>query len=295
VYALYTPAGTEGSLAGAANTMLARIDRASGVVRRAGPFPGALRIAVGAASVWVAGGNQFPASPHPGAVGVVRLEPDNLKQLASAALPAENVQHALVAAVAASSDQVWLGYGTHLYLIDPKTSGFQSKRSLDGIATSIAFDAQTGHLYVGAEATPNPTGATITEWDAATLRKVASGVTGGAGVGGPQVAAAGNDVWVAFATGMLGQVEHRKGSDLSLVPTAPGHYTNSVRVYLAGGFVWSTDGMANRLACLDPATGAVRAATTLNLGGVVAGDSAAVYVGGVNGVVGLVPDPRCRP
>ncbi len=103
-------------------------------------------------------------------------------------------------------------------------------------------------------------------------------MTGGAGLGGPQIAAAGNDVWVAFATGMRGQVEHRRAYDLSVVPTASSRYTNGVRVYVAGGFTWTTDGMANQLACLDPVTGSIRASTSLNLGGVVAGDSAGLYI-----------------
>lgn len=71
-------------------------------------------------------------------------------------------------------------------------------------------------------------------------------------------------------------------------------YTNSVRVYVAGGFVWTTYGMANELPCLDPMTGAPRARTTLNLGGVVAGDSVGLYLGEVNGVDSLVPAPKCH-
>lgn len=81
---------------------------------------------------------------------------------------------------------------------------------------------------------------------------------------------------------------------MSLLPVAEGRYTNSVSVYLAGGFVWTTDAMANRLACLDPVTGAILAGTTLNLGGVVAGDGADLYLGDVNGVSRLLPDARCH-
>ena len=273
VYALYTPAGTQGKLAGAMNTMLARIDRGSGTVRKAGPFPGALRIAVGAGSVWLGGGNQFPGARYQGAIDVVRLDPESLHQLASIALPAELAQRALVAEIAGTADQVWMAYGTQLYQLDSTTGAVQSKQSLAGIAASIAIDSTTGRLYVGSDGAATQTQATITEWDTPTLRRRALAPTGGAGLGGPQVAAAGNDVWVAFATGMLGQVEHRRASDLTLVPMAQHQYTNSVRVYVAGGFVWTTDGMANELACLDPMTGAPRASTTLNLGGVVAGDS----------------------
>lgn len=294
VYALYTPVGTEGKLAGAINVRVARIDRASGVVRTVGPFPGALRLAVGAGSVWVGGGNHFGAASYPGAVGIVRLDANTLQQLASVSLPPEPAQRALVAAVAASSDLVWLAYGAHLYALNPKSDAIEGKQSISGTAASIAFDAQASRLYVGADASDTQNQATITQWDPSTLTEVASAPTGGASLGGPEVAAAGNDVWVAFATGMLGQVEHRRAPDLTLLASPTGLNTNSVRVYLAGGFVWTTDGMANRLACLDPQTGAVLASTTLNLGGVVAGDRAGLFVGDINGVSSLVPDPRCR-
>lgn len=296
VYALYTPAGTQGALAGADNAMLARIDRASGAVRRAGPFPGALRIAVGAGSVWIAGGLAYRPSPVPGAIGVVRVDPDSLGQLRSVALPADAAQGPHVAAVAADADQAWLAYGAHLYQLDPETAAVRStpQQSLDGIAASLALDAKAGRLYVGSDAADDRSQATISEWDAATLRKLATAVTGGGHLGGPQVAAAGDGAWVAFATGMLGQVEHRRASDLSVVPTAPSVHTNGIRVYIADGIVWTTDGMAGQLACLDPVTGALLASTRLDLGGVVAGDGAGLYVGRVTGVDSLVPDPACR-
>jgi hypothetical protein len=92
---------------------------------------------------------------------------------------------------------------------------------------------------------------------------------------------------------MLGQVEHRRASDLSMVPTASGRYSNGVHVYIVDGIVWTTDGGTNQLACLDPATGAIRASVSLSLGDVVAGDIAGLYVGRISGVDGLVPDPKC--
>jgi hypothetical protein len=294
VYALYTPVGTQGKLAGAANVMVARIDRASGIVRKAGPFPGAFRLAIGAGGVWVGGGNEFPATPFPGAIGIVRLDPETLQELASVPLPPEPAQRALLAAIAAGSEQVWLAYGSHIYQLDPNTGAVQGKRPLSGIAASISFDSQIGRLYVGADAADGQAQATITEWSAATLGEVASADTGGASLGGPQVAAAGGDVWVAFATGMLGQIEHRRASDLTVLPSATSQYTNSVRVYLAGGFVWMTDGMVNRFACLDPHTGATLADVKLNLGAVLSGDREGLFVGDVNGVEALVPDARCR-
>jgi len=273
---------------------VARLDRASGTVLKAGPFPGALRLAFGAGSVWIGGGNYAGATPDPGAIGIVRLDPTTLQVMTKAALPAEARQRALVAALVASSDHVWLAYGAHIYLLDSKTATVRKKQSLNGFAASVAYDSRAGRLYVGTDAADTQTQAMISEWDPATLHEVASAVTGGTSLGGPEVAAAGTDVWVAFATGMLGQVEHRRAADLTVVKAATGHYTNSVRVFLANRFVWTTDAMAGRLACLDPQTGAVLASTALDLGGVVAGDSSGLFVGDINGVDALVPDPACR-
>lgn len=286
VYALYAPPGGQGTVA---TDMLARVDRFSGAVRKIGPLPGAARVAVGAGSVWV-GGSSRPG----GTIGVVRLDPDTLQQRASVPLPAESADRPLVAGLAASADRVWLAYGMHLYRLDPSTGAVQSRQSLDGPATSIAFDASVGRLYVGSDAAGTQTQATVTEWDAATERRLAGAGTGGAALGGPEVAAAADGAWVAFATGMLGGVEHRRASDLTAVPTASTRYTNSVHVYVASGFVWTADSMANQLACLDPATGAVRVSRTQSLGGVVAGDAAGIYLGSDSGVGTLVPDPRCR-
>ena len=284
LYVLYAPTGTQGALAGAATTMVARVDRQTGAVRLAGPFPGALRIAVVAGAVWI-GSNEL-----------VELNADSLKELTRVALPAESAQRVPYVQLAASANELWAAYGRHLYQLDPATGRVLQTRSLPGLATSISLSPTGGQLYVGADVDPatTDTSATITAFDAATLNQTASTRTGGAGLGGPDVAAANDGVWVAYATGMQGQVEHRRASDLGESPVATHEYSNGVHVYVAGGFVWEADGMAGGLGCLDPQTGTLSWTTAAPLGGIVAGDNASIYLGGSNGVDTLTPGPGCK-
>jgi hypothetical protein len=283
VYALYAPTGTQGALAGAETTMLARIDRKTQAVVRAGPFPGALLIAVGSGGVWVAGNR------------LMLLDADSLKQLTEIALPAETAGSIQVVA---STAGVWVAHGRHLYQVDSKTGRTLQTRTFSGIAVSIALSPNGGRIYVGADGDPFAwySVATINAFDTSTLTQVASTQTDGAGLGGPRVAAANDGVWAAIATGMQGYVEHRRASDLSRLPVPPSdqRHSNGVRVYVAGGYVWATDGGTGRLDCLDPPTGSVLSSKEQPLGGVVAGDSTSIYIGGLTGVESLTPDPSCK-
>jgi DNA-binding beta-propeller fold protein YncE len=283
VYALYAPTGTEGPLAGAGTTMVARIDRRTQAVVKAGPFPGALHIAVGSGGVWVAGNR------------LMLLDADSLKQLTEIALPAETAGSI---EVVASTAGVWVAHGRHVYRLDAKTGRTLQTRMFSGIATSIALSPNGGRIYVGADGDPFAwySVATINAFDTSTLNEVASTQTDGAGLGGPKVAAANDGVWAAIATGMQGYVEHRRASDLSRLPVPPSdqRHSNGVRVYVAGGYVWATDGGTGRLDCLDPQTGSVLSSKEHLLGGVVAGDSSSIYVGGSTGVESLTPDPSCK-
>jgi len=284
VYALYAPTGTEGPLAGAGTTMVARIDRRTQAVVKAGPFPGALHMAVGSGGVWVAGNR------------LMLLDADSLKQLTEIALPAETAGSI---EVVASTAGVWIAHGGHLYQLDPKTGRTLQTRTFSGIAVSIALSPNGGRIYVGADTNLslwNPGVATIAAFDTTTMNQVASTQSDGASLGGPRVAAANDAVWVAIATGMQGHVERRRASDLSHqpVPVAEQRHSNSVRVYVAGGFVWTTDGQAGRLECLDPQTGSVLSSKEFPLAGVVAGDSASIYVAGSTGFDSLIPDPSCK-
>jgi DNA-binding beta-propeller fold protein YncE len=224
----------------------------------------------------------------------MRVDAETLTIDVSLPLPSIVADRPAVAGFAASTKGLWMAYGDHLYQLDLSTGEVLRSRSLSGIASSIALDSETGQIYVGADAGAPYASASVSEWDPATLKELASSATGGADLGGPEVAASSGNVWVAYATGMLGQVEHRRGSDLTTVPMDVHQpFTNAVRVFIAARYVWVTDAMASKLDCLDPVTGAIRASRDLSLGGIVVGDSIGLYVGGVDGVAALTPDSRC--
>lgn len=294
VFALYTPPETEGVLNGAPSTMVARIDRVSGAVLKAGPFPGALRIAVGFESVWVGAGNLYLPTPDPQAVDLVRLDADSLTVRARISLPPEKVKYPLVVDPAAGTTGLWVAHGVHIYRLDPLTDGISRSWSIDGVVSSIALSPTGERLYVGAQTTTDPW-ATISAWDTTTMNRLASVSTGGGGMGGPEVAAGTDKVWVAYATGMMGQIEERRASDLSDLHSKTPAFSNSIRVEVAGGFVLFTDGMSERLGCLDPQTGAVLSTTEHAPGSVVAGDRYGLFVGGLNGVAPLILGAGCRP
>jgi DNA-binding beta-propeller fold protein YncE len=273
--------------------MVARIDRVSGAVLKAGPFPGALRIAVGFGSVWVGAGNLYLPTPDPQAVDLVRLDADSLTVRARLSLPQEKVQYPLVVEPVAGTIGLWVAYGAHIYELDPLTDSISRSWSMNGVVSSIALSPNGERLYVGAQTSSDPW-ATISSWDTTTMNRLASVSTGGGGLGGPEVVAGSDKVWVAYATGMMGQIEERRTSDLADLHARTPAFSNSIRVQVAGGFVWFTDGMAERLGCLDPQTGAVLSTTEHVQSDVVAGDNSGLFVGDLNGVAGLIPAARCR-
>ncbi len=294
VFALYAPNGTEGQLRGATSTMLARLDRSSGAVLTTGPFSGAMTIAATDSWVWIGGGNDYLATPNPNATGLIRLNAKTLSNQLSIRLPDAQVTAPAMVQLAAWDQRVWLAYGRRIYLLTAATGAVLASSHLPGIASSLAYEPSTSKLYVGSDAGSNQTQATVSERDPADLHGLVTASTGGADLGGPDVTPSQSDIWIAFATGMLGQVEHRRASDLALEPMANHpQFTNGVRVFAAGRQIWVSDSMAGKLDCLDPASGAVRASRDLVQGGIVVGDAAGVYLGAATGLSVLAADPRC--
>jgi hypothetical protein len=294
VYALYSPATSEGALPNATDTRLARIDRTTGAVMTAGPFPFAWHIAAAAGAVWIGPNNQYSGTSAPDSRTLVSVDAQSLATQQRVVLPAEVAPGQLLANIATDSGSVWVAYGSHLYRLAAASGAIVASRSLAGTASSIALDPAGRRLYVGVTDDAAATGAAIAEFEPATLKSLVSTSTGGGGLGGPQVAAGVDDVWVSYATGMLGQVEHRQASNLAVTPVAPLRFSNGVHVFEAGNLVWVVDAMAGRLVCLDPRTGAVRVDWGTAQGGVLAGDGSAMYLGDVTGVGAFQPDPRCR-
>ena len=292
-FVLYSPPNTEGALSNATDTRLARIDRASGRVLTAGPFPFAMRIALAGNVVWIGPNNQYPGTAAPDSRMLLGVDSLSLSTQYRVTLPDEAAPIALVANLASDSRMAWVAYGAHLYRVAAGGGGMAASRSLSGVATSVAVDPSGRRVYVGFEDVPATGNATITAFDSAVLTPIISAATGGGGTGGPHVAAGAQDVWVSYATGMLGAVEHRRASDLASVPMASTMHTNGVQVFAIAGMVWVADAMAGQLTCLDPQTGAVRGRWSTPQGGVIAGDGSALYFGDVTGVGTFAPDSRC--
>jgi hypothetical protein len=291
VYALYTPATVEGALAYATDNRLARIDRMSSALITAGPFPYAEHVAVAGGLVWLGGNNQYPATPFPESSTLIGVDARTLAVVQRLSFP--GTAHPLVANLAGDSDSLWLAYGTRVYRLSAGTGSTLVSQAINGIATSIALDPSGRHLYIGMNTFAASFPAAIIEVDPLTLTALVSASTGGGDLGGPHVAAGANDVWVSFATGMLGQVEHRQASNLALLPVAPVNHSNGVRVAVIAGMIWVADSIAGQLICLDPNTGAVRAGWSTQQGGVVAGDGSELYFGDITGVGRFQPDSRC--
>jgi outer membrane protein assembly factor BamB len=291
VYAVYSPASIQGAMAQVTDNRLARIDRMSGSVTTAGPFPYARTVAVAGGVVWMGGNNQYPATPFPGSSTLVGVDATSLRVLMQLSFPGP--AQPAIANVAGDSEALWLAYGTRLYRLSAGDGRPLDSQDIGGIATSIALDPPGLRVFVGAEGLGS-TGATVAEFDSTTLSPQVSSATGGAGLGGPHVATGADDLWISYATGMLGEVEHRKASDLTQVPVAAARHTNGVSVFVVAGTVWVGDSMAGQLMCLDPNTGAVRVMWDTQNGGVVAGDGLGLYFGDTNGVEMLKLDARCR-
>src|SRR6266702_3283430 len=252
VYVLYSPPTSEGALSNATETRLGRIDRASGKLITAGPFPFARQIALAGGVVWIGPNNQYAGTSAPDSRMLLGVDARSLSTQYRVTLPNDGAQQALVANLASDSDTVWVAYGRHLYRLAAGSGAMLASHSLLGTAT-----------------------------------------TGGGDLGGPHLAAGAQDVWVSYATGMLGQVEHRQASNLAQLPVASAMHTNGVQVFEIAGMVWVSDDMAGQLMCLDPQTGAVRATWGTMQGGVVDGDGSTLYFGDINGLGSFQPDPRC--
>src|SRR5260370_4816073 len=87
VYAVYSPANIQGAMAQVTDNRLARIDRVSGAIITAGPFPYARTVAVAGGVVWMGGNNQYPATPFPGSSTLIGVDATSLRVLMQLSFP----------------------------------------------------------------------------------------------------------------------------------------------------------------------------------------------------------------
>ena len=294
VYALYDPGPMNGRPV-PAKTMLARIDRATAAVTTAGPFGNATLLARVAPGLWIgAGADQ--GTPGDDTQWLTLVDPVTLKVKQRIHLPGRPTAGTYsLPRLDGEADMLWLGYGNLLYRLDPGTGRLLLTQRLPGTAASVSIDSLGHRLYVGVDPTaPQNDQALVLELDARTGAQLASAPTGGAGLGGPQVTAAPEGVWIAFATGMMGAVEHRRVTDLTLFPEPQqDRHANTIRVSVGGGALWLVDAMASQVACADVRTGTIAASVQATSPGIVIADSAGSYLGDNDGVNFLRPDPSC--
>lgn len=293
IFALYAPAPVSGGI-DPSKIGLARIDRVTGAVATAGVFPYAKSVVRVTAGLWVAAG----PGVGDGTVGadmkwLSLVDPVTLSVKQRVRLPAQAASGSFSAPqLAGTLNLLWLGYGQSLYRLDPTTGRILLTESVPGTATSISLDPSAHRLYAGLTAN-QPGVALVIELDASTGGRIASAPTGGADLGGPHVAAAPDGVWISYATGMLGEVEHRSATGLTLLSSPSDQHTNGIRVSVFGRTLWLVDGMAQQVACGDPLSGVIAASSQETLPAAIAADANGSYLGDSDGVGFLRPDPSC--
>ena len=271
---------------------LTRIDRTSGAVTTVAAAKNANTFAATSAGLWIAAGPDI-AGATPNSRSLTLVDPTTLAIKRQVSLPGQPGSDMNAGPqLAGGSGLLWFGYGNGLYHLNPDSGVTLSSQQLAGTATSLSIDPSGQRLYVGVG--PSQTqAATVIELDASTGNRIASAPTGGAGLGGPHVAAALDGVWVSYATGMKGEVEHRRAADLSQTGN-PIVTSNTIRVVVGANALWLVDGMAQQLTCADLASGATRAATAETQPSVFAADAGGAYLGDNTGVAALQPPASCR-
>jgi hypothetical protein len=291
VFALYAPNPVSGGI-DASQMRLARVDRSSGAVTSAGPFPNAWHMARTASGLWIAAGADRSA-PTSDTQWLTLVDPVTLKVKQRLRLPGTpDTGIVSDAHLAATSNIMWLGYGHALYRLDPGTGRVLATQALAGTVTSVSIDPSGRRLYTGV--VPAGTGsALVIEWDASTGARIASATTGGGDLGGPTMVAAPDGVWIAYATGLMGAVEHRSAADLTLLPEPPARHANGIHVFVGGGTLWLVDSMAQEVACADLRTGAIAAIVNETGPAAIVADANGSYLGDTDGVGFLRPDAAC--
>ncbi|HVS05210.1 MAG TPA: hypothetical protein VHK65_03485 [Candidatus Dormibacteraeota bacterium] len=295
VFALYAPTPVNGGI-DPSKMALARIDRATGAVATTGIFPYAKTVARVPAGLWVAAGPGIGDGTVAADTKWLSLvDPVTLSVKQRVHLPAQADSGSNAGPqVAGASNLLWLGYAHSLYRLDPISGRILLTASVPGTVTSISLDPSGHRLYVGVDVTPSQTSQDlVVEWDALTGARLASATTGGLGLGGPQVAAAADGVWISFATGMMGAVGHLSATGLALLSSPQYPNTNGIHVFVSGGTLWLVDGGLSQVACADPLTGVVAASSHEPSSGAVVADANGSYLGAFDGVGFLRPDSSC--
>jgi hypothetical protein len=290
VFALYYPGPMNGR-PDAAATMLARIDRATAAVTTSGPFPQAVLLARVSSGLWIgAGANQ---GTGPDTQWLTLVDPVTLRVKQRIHFPGQpTLGTNSPPQLAGTSDLLWSAYGNSLYRLDAATGRVLQTQNLAGTATGLSIDPLSHKLYAGLIPSQGNE-ALVIEWDGSTGHRIGSAPTGGVDLGGPTVAAAPDGVWVTYATGMQGAVEHRADTSLSMLAGPLHGHSNGIRAFVGGGALWLVDGGAGQVECADLRTGTTAASSQATLASALIADAKGSYLGDADGVGFLRPDPAC--
>jgi hypothetical protein len=291
IFALYAPNPVSGGI-DASQMRLARVDRSTGAVTTAGPFPNAWQMARVAGGLWLAAGAD-PTNPSADTQWLTLLDPVTLKVKQRVHLPGQPTAGTFsVPQLAGTSDLLWSAYGNSLDRLDAATGRAVLTQNLGGTATGLSIDPSSHRLYAGVVPSQG-TEALVIEWDGSTGRRIVSAPTGGVDLGGPTVAAAPDGVWITYATGMQGAVEHRADTSLSVLSGPLHGHSNGIRAFVGGGALWLVDGGAGQVECADLRTGTTAASTQATLAAALVADANGSYLGDADGVGFLRPDAAC--
>jgi outer membrane protein assembly factor BamB len=248
--------------------LLERANLRSGGVKKGTLFTvGNLTVAAG--KLWVFGSTG--KQPH-----LVEVNPQKLSVTRIIPLPPASTTFPWLAIETGPNGSIWLGTAGTLRRIDAATGKtLLTVAAPAGFAVGdLALDPGGRYLYVSMahEVKGGLEGGTVLEYDARNGRELARATAEpplSYSVAGASLTAVPGGAWASFRTGMLGLTIHLRQKNLSLQPP-PGahvastpanglfHWPMDATTLYGGGSLWLAN-EAGIIACLDPATGAVRA------------------------------------
>ena len=281
----------------------------TGAVRQGGSYP-VTGLSLASGYLWVDG---WPAAGTPPVLREV--SPGTLRTVRSVSIPGAYWATVVAAGPAGS---VWAGSGRTLLRVSAGRGTVLARAVLPaGLGVDeLAVSPDGADRYVAAAhvvAGGAEEGAVVLEYSARTgdLLAEADRTPISYSVAGAELTALPGGVWVSFRTGSLGVSVLLSERALATV-IAPGPAVSTASVYrwpmssssvYGGGALWVTT-QTGLVACVNPATGRVRAAETVTstaaqLGGLLAADGAARHVFGLalndgyGGLVAITPPRGC--